>query len=122
MDLQQIIDEQNSLYQPIELPYIVLSNFFTAESVFTKHEKHHSVKEMSAVLALLSLADYEDGMVQDQYQAWFSVGCFQTLSPTFIEDIDDLDKIEQAKLMQMICGYILEQVGEQVGNEQQTTA
>lgn len=114
---QQIIDQpsEDNFCNPIyvRLPYISESpeSPFTAESVFAKHEKWHSLKEFSAVLALMSLADYEDGLVYDQYKLWFDAGCFKTISPTFIEDIDDLDKFEQAKLMQMICSYILEVVG-----------
>lgn len=122
MNLQQIINEQNAKHQSIEEiycnPIYIKTNYSTAESVFVTHEKHHNFKAFSAILALMSLADYEGGLVEEQYKAWFDVGCFKEISPTFIEDIDNLDKFEQAKLMQMICQYIFDAVS----NEQTTKA
>lgn len=119
MNLEQIIDKQNTKYQPSKDTCIYIkTNYFTAESIFSKQEKYLDLKPYAALLALISLADYEDTPVKEQYKAWLDFGCFKEISPNIIEDIDDLDKFEQAKLMQMICGYILEVVG----NEQSTKA
>jgi hypothetical protein len=122
MNLQQIIDEQNALHQPSKencnTTIYVRTNYFTAESVFSELEKYDNLKPYAAVLALMSLANYEDTSVEEQHDAWLDMGCFKEISRNIIEDIDDLDKFEQAKLMQMFCGYILELVS----NEQTTTA
>lgn len=97
MNLQQIIDEQNSKHQPADTFNNFQDTLNTADKVFIKCEKSLDTKGFYGVLALMSLADYEDSTLQHQYEAGGMVDCFGDIPNIIVWDIDDLNKFEQAK-------------------------